>query len=174
MTQDNFWKNDISWGHKINRLESDGSKMADLSTLTRPWSSISKLNDTPRGTMTVPKKEVKESVSSSIMSNSACGPMDCSLPGSFVHGILQARILERVAIPFSGFSQLRDRTQVSCIADRFFIFWATREVHDSSEAPSKDQKVGGGPIPGNFHLFPQIVEITLPLTSLWNYPAHKN
>ena len=30
-----------------------------------------------------------------------CNPMDCSLPGSFVHGILQARILGRVAIPFS-------------------------------------------------------------------------
>ena len=30
-----------------------------------------------------------------------CNPMDCSLPGSSVHGILQARILERVAIPFS-------------------------------------------------------------------------
>ena len=43
--------------------------------------------------------------------------MDCSLPGSSVHGILQARILEWVAIPFSrGSSQPRDRTQVSCIA----------------------------------------------------------
>ena len=44
-------------------------------------------------------------------------PMDCSLPGSSVHGILQAlRRLEWVAIPFSrGSSQHRDRTQVSCI-----------------------------------------------------------
>ena len=48
-------------------------------------------------------------------------PMDCSLPGSSVHGILQARILEWVAIPFSrGSSQPRDRTQVSCIAGEFF------------------------------------------------------
>ena len=31
-----------------------------------------------------------------------CDPMDCSLPGASVHGILQARILERVAIPFSN------------------------------------------------------------------------
>ena len=38
-----------------------------------------------------------------------CNPMDCSLPGFSVHGILQARILEGVAIPFSrGFSQPRD------------------------------------------------------------------
>ena len=42
-----------------------------------------------------------------------CDPMDCSLPGSSVHGILQARTLEWVAVPFSrGSSQPRDRTQV--------------------------------------------------------------
>ena len=47
-----------------------------------------------------------------------CDPRDCSLLGSSVHGILQARILERVAIPFSrGSSQPRDQTQVSCTAD---------------------------------------------------------
>ena len=56
-------------------------------------------------------------------------PMDCSLPGSSVHGILQARILEWVAMLFStGSSQPRDQTQVSCIAGRFFIVWATREA----------------------------------------------
>ena len=52
--------------------------------------------------------------------------MDCSPPGSFVHGILQARILEWVAISFSrGSSWPRDRTQVSCTAGRFFTNWAT-------------------------------------------------
>ena len=46
-----------------------------------------------------------------------------------VHGILQARILERVAFPFSrGSSQPRDQTQVSCITGRFFTSWATREA----------------------------------------------
>ena len=55
--------------------------------------------------------------------------MDCSPPGSPVHGILQARILECVAIPFSkGSSQARDWTWVSCIAGRFFIVGATREA----------------------------------------------
>ena len=50
-----------------------------------------------------------------------CDPMDCSPPGSSVHGILQARILEWVAFPFSrGSSQPRDETQVSCIAGGFF------------------------------------------------------
>ena len=48
-------------------------------------------------------------------------PMDCSSPGSSVHGILQARILEWIAIPFSGeSSQPRDQIQVSCIAGGFF------------------------------------------------------
>ena len=55
-----------------------------------------------------------------------CDPMDCSLPGSSVHGILQARILERVAIPFSrGSSQPRDGAWVSCTASRIFTSWAT-------------------------------------------------
>ena len=58
-----------------------------------------------------------------------CDPMDCSPPGSSVHGILQARILGWVAFPFSrGSSQPRDRTQVSHIAGRFFTSWATREA----------------------------------------------
>ena len=53
--------------------------------------------------------------------------VDCSLPGSSVHGILQVRILEWVAIPFSrGSSWPMDRTWVSCLAGRFYIFWATR------------------------------------------------
>ena len=53
-----------------------------------------------------------------------CDPMDYT-----VHGILQARILEWVAFLFSrASSQLRDRTQVSCIAGGFFTSWATREA----------------------------------------------
>ena len=56
-------------------------------------------------------------------------PMDCSPPGSYILGIPQARILERVAIPFSRrSSQPRDWTWASCIAGRFFTIWATREV----------------------------------------------
>ena len=53
------------------------------------------------------------------------GSMDC-----IVHGILQAKILEWVAFPFSrGSSQPRDRTQVSHIAGSFFTSWATREAY---------------------------------------------
>ena len=48
-------------------------------------------------------------------------PMDCSLPGSSVHGIFQAIVLEWIAISFSrGSSQRRDRTRVSCIAGTLF------------------------------------------------------
>ena len=64
-----------------------------------------------------------------------CSPMDCSLPGSSVYGILWARILERVAIPISrGSSQPRDRTQVSTLqADSF-----------PSEPPGKPMNAGVG------------------------------
>ena len=59
-----------------------------------------------------------------------CDSMNGSLPGSAVHGIFQARILEWAAISFSrGSSQPRDRTRVSCFADRCFTVWATREIH---------------------------------------------
>ena len=58
-----------------------------------------------------------------------CDPMDCSLPGSSVHGIFQAIVLEWIAISFSrGSSQPRDWTQISRIVDRCFTIWATREV----------------------------------------------
>ena len=66
-----------------------------------------------------------------------CDPMDCSPPGSSVHGILQARILEWVAISFSrGSSQARDRTQVSRIAGRRFNLWATREAQKKVKVKS--------------------------------------
>ena len=56
-------------------------------------------------------------------------PVDCTPPGSSIHGILQARILEWVAMSSSrGSSQPRDRTQVSRTAGGFFTVWATREA----------------------------------------------
>ena len=55
--------------------------------------------------------------------------MDCSPPGSSIHGIFQARVLEWVAISFSrGSSRPRDQTQVFRIAGRCFTVWATREA----------------------------------------------
>ena len=70
-----------------------------------------------------------------------CDCVDYSPPGSFVHGIPQARILEWVAIPFSrGSSWPRDQAWVSCIAGRFFTIWATKsmvlhEPHDFRVLP---------------------------------------
>ena len=58
-----------------------------------------------------------------------CNPMDCNPPDSSVHGILQARLLEWVAMPSSrGSSEPRNQTQVSLIAGGFFTVWATREA----------------------------------------------
>ena len=55
-----------------------------------------------------------------------CDPMDYNSSGSPVHGILQERIWEWVAVPFSrGSSQLKDQNRVSHIARRFFTIWAT-------------------------------------------------
>ena len=65
-------------------------------------------------------------LSRSVVSDT-CNPMDCSLPGSSVHGIFQARILEWGAISFfRGTSQPRDWTQVSYIAGGFFTSWSAR------------------------------------------------
>ena len=73
--------------------------------------------------------------------------MDCNLTGFSVHGILQARILQWVAIPFSrGSSQHRNQTQVSFIAGRFFTVWTTREAQLGLYSPrnSPGQNTGVG------------------------------
>ena len=57
-----------------------------------------------------------------------CDTMDCNPPGSSVHGILQARILEWVTLSFSrGSSPPRDQTWISCFACRLFTVRATRK-----------------------------------------------
>ena len=74
---------------------------------------------------------VKESESVSQSCLTLCDPMDWIPPGSSVHGISQARILEWVDIPFSrGSSWPRDQTHISCIAGRFFTVWAAREAQE--------------------------------------------
>ena len=79
------------------------------------------------------------SESCSLVSNSLW-PLGCSPPGFSVHEILQAKILEWVAILFSrGSYQPRDQTQVFCIVGRFFTIWATRE---SNYMPIKTFKKG--------------------------------
>ena len=67
-----------------------------------------------------------------------CDPMD------WVHGILQVRIPEWVAFPFSrGSSQLRDQTQVSRITGGFFTTWATRKAAKDNDKNTSGSIVGG-------------------------------
>ena len=71
-----------------------------------------------------PKTQWPQKVKVTQLWPTLCDPMDGSLPGSSAHGILQARILEWVAVPFSrGSSQPRDQTQVSHISGGFFFFF---------------------------------------------------
>ena len=91
-----------------------------------------------------------------------CSPVDHSLPGSSVHGILQARILEWVARGSSqprASSQPRDQTWVSCITGRFFTIWATREAPLAQSNPVYPRFVLylgpfiPFPIEGRFHIY---------------------
>ena len=71
-----------------------------------------------------------------------CDPLDCSLPGSSIHGIFQARVLEWGAISFSrGSSQPRDWTQDSHIAGRHFTIWVTRQVICLETSVKIDHKI---------------------------------
>ena len=75
------------------------------------------------------KKHVKSSLYSLKVKGGHWYPTLCNPRSYTVHGVLQARIPDWVAFPFSrGSSQPRDRAQVSCIAGRFFTFWTTREA----------------------------------------------
>ena len=68
-------------------------------------------------------------LSRSVMSELSVTPWTIAHQLPLSMGILQARVLEWVAMPSSRFSQPRDRSQVSLIADAFFTVWATREAH---------------------------------------------
>ena len=92
------------------------------------------------------KPEKKSNVKKVLVTQSCltlCDPMNRSLPGSSVHGILQARILVCIAMAFSrGSSRPRDWSWVSCVAGRFFTIWAPREARlvvilkEVSESPA--------------------------------------
>ena len=84
---------------------------------------------------TVGKKSVK-------LLSCLCNQMNCSPPGSYAFGILQARILVTVIIPFSRASfQPRNWTQVSCIASRFFTTRATRDSEEFHIIQELSEKV---------------------------------
>ena len=74
-----------------------------------------------------------------------CNPMDCSPPGSSVHGILQARILEWIVIPFSrGSSQPKDQTWVFCTAGGFFTTELSGKPYGSMEGVKRRGGQGMG------------------------------
>ena len=99
----------------------------------------------PSCSLTCPGSE-SESVSRSVLSDS-CDPMDCSWPGSSVHGILQARVLEWFALPSSrGSSQPRDQTQIPispALTSRFFttsaLPWKAHVPHQNPRYVSRFQ-----------------------------------
>ena len=99
-------------GLNLLPLGSQGSNSSGLPNLTSAY----KLDLKMKNDLITVKVKVK------LLSRvQLCDPMGCSLLGSSVHGIFQARVLEWVAISFSRrSSQLRDRTQVSHTADRCF------------------------------------------------------
>ena len=82
----------------------------------------------------------KESVSSSVLSDSLWSRGLWSTISS-VYGILQAKLLEWTAMPFSrGSSRPRDQTPVSCITGRFFTIWDTRNPTDKSNSQTCSRK----------------------------------
>ena len=94
----------ISWTEERGQLSPKGCKESDVTEHKHIWRNV----------------YVLCVLSCSVMSDSL-RPIDCSLPGSSVHWILQARILEWVVMPSSrASSQPRDQTQVSHITGRFF------------------------------------------------------
>ena len=100
------------------------------------WATREALGELRRDSQKEPSRLFKQSVSHvlclkvKVKVAQSC-PTLCDLMDYTVHGILQARILEWVALPFSReSSQPRDRTQVSRIAGRFFTSWATRKAQE--------------------------------------------
>ena len=129
--------------------------LSDLSTMTRPyWVALHGMAHRFIEYVTQPPLikvsmiaccKHKEFLTWKLVAQSClilCDPMDCSPPGSPDHGILQARILEWVAIPSSrGSSWPSDWPLVSCIADGSVTIWATREAWRISERTPKNGQI---------------------------------
>ena len=123
----NIQKTKIMSSCPITSWEIDGKTVETVADFISVGSKITADGDCSheiKRRLLLERKVMTILVSSSEVTQSCptlCDPMDCSLPGSSVHGIFQARVLEWVAISFSrGSSQPRDQTQVSCTAGRRF------------------------------------------------------
>ena len=112
-----------AWGHKeldmTELLNSNNNESKDHRQV--PWAQIRNL---------IPSTCVHVQLLQSCLT--LCNPMDCCLPGSYVHGIIPARILEWVAMPsFRGSFQPRDQTHISCgsfTGRQILYHWATCEA----------------------------------------------
>ena len=123
----NIQETNIMSSCPITSWEIDGKTMETVADFISVGSKITADSDCSheiKRRLLLERKVMTNLVSSSEVTQSCptlCDPMDCSLPGSSVHGIFQARVLEWVVISFSrGSSQPRDQTQVSCTAGRRF------------------------------------------------------
>ena len=93
------------------------------------WENINNLRHADDTSQMAEREKWKWKWSHLVMST-LCDPVDCSLSSSSIHGIFQARLLERIAISFSRESSWpRDWTRVSRIVGRRFTVWTTREAH---------------------------------------------
>ena len=119
------------WGYQgcavWRLLANTGSRQTLLDTVTGGRLLVSEPSAQSRraeGTSPDPPEKKIVKVFITQLCPTLCNPMECSPRGSSVHGILQARVLEWGAIPFSReSSQPGDRTRVSCIVDNFFFFF---------------------------------------------------
>ena len=111
---------DLTFICQVMRLSSAQSR-SRVQLVETPWAAACQGFLFITNTQSLPKLMSTDSVLVAQSCPTLCIPMDCSSPGSSVHEIFQAMILEWVAVSFSrGSSQPRDRTQVSCTAGRFF------------------------------------------------------
>ena len=115
-----------------------------IGTLCVLWALMSESGCSVQGWVQV-LWDVKVNVKVARLCPTLCNPMDCSPPGSSISGILQARILEWVAFPFSsGSSQPGNWSRVSCIAGGFFTSWLTREAWSLDIWWGLEVRVGSG------------------------------
>ena len=124
------WDCSRRWSTSIQPAETrSGAHCGSVHQLLIAHFSL-KFEKVGKTTMPFKVKKVKVKIAQSCLT--LCHPMDCSPPGSSVHGILQARVLEWVTFSFSsGSSQPRDQTQVSFIAGRFFTSWAIGKTRNT-------------------------------------------
>ena len=118
----------VTWNDRIRGTQDLGccSRIPVLSPLTESLLFTCRNTSYSRSWRQTPPEAA---VLATQLSLTLCDLMVCRLTVSSVHGIFQARGLERVAIPFSrGSSRRRDQTQVSCITGRCFTVRATREA----------------------------------------------